>query len=101
MNDTCVITTIGQLNFFKWFITKNINDHIKNNAAIIEIDMNNKNKNDKNKNTNIKKNMKHNKVKNIILTKNTIYHNRPSLNESNKQLLDVKKDKIIVSFSFN
>ena len=101
MNDTCVITTIGQLNFFKWFITKNINDHIKNNAAIIEIDMNNKNKNDKNKNMNIKKDMKHNKVKNIILTKNTIYHNRPSLSESNKQLLDIKKDKIIVSFSFN
>ena len=26
MNDTCIITTIGQLNFFKWFISKNVFD---------------------------------------------------------------------------
>ena len=29
MNDTCIITTIGQLNFFKWFISKKIYDYIK------------------------------------------------------------------------
>jgi hypothetical protein len=29
MNNTCIITTIGQLNFFKWFISKKIFDLTK------------------------------------------------------------------------
>jgi hypothetical protein len=28
MNDTCIITTIGQLNFFRWFISKNIYEYV-------------------------------------------------------------------------
>jgi hypothetical protein len=42
-NDTCIQTTIGQLNFFKWAIDndiiKYINDHYEN----IELDMNTRN----------------------------------------------------------
>lgn len=47
------ITTLGQLNFFKWFISNNILDYVIKNKNNIEIDMN---KNKKNKSdTKIKK----------------------------------------------
>ena len=36
-------TTIGQLNFFKWFIENNILTYIENNFTQIERDMNNRN----------------------------------------------------------
>jgi hypothetical protein len=35
------ITTIGQLNFFKWILNSNITKYIKNHLKIIETDMNN------------------------------------------------------------
>jgi hypothetical protein len=35
-----IITTIGQLNFFKWFISKNILEYVNKNKEIIEFDMN-------------------------------------------------------------
>jgi len=47
MNDTCIITTIGQLNFFKWFISKKIFDYVFDNKEEIFNDMNRKNKSDK------------------------------------------------------
>jgi len=40
IRDTWIITTIGQLNFFKWFISKNIYDYVNKNKDYIEIDMN-------------------------------------------------------------
>lgn len=40
----CVITTIGQLNFFKWAIDNNILDYIKKNLSSITQDMINTNK---------------------------------------------------------
>jgi len=36
-----LITTVGQLNFFRWSIENNILDHIEENYLIIENDMNN------------------------------------------------------------
>lgn len=36
-----IITTVGQLNFFKWAISNNIINYIKNNLKLIELDMNN------------------------------------------------------------
>ena len=42
MGDSCIITTIGQLNFFKWFFSKKIYDYIINNKKIIETSMNTK-----------------------------------------------------------
>jgi hypothetical protein len=36
-----LITTVGQLNFFRWSIENNILDHIEENYTIIENDMNN------------------------------------------------------------
>lgn len=40
IQDTVIITTIGQLNFFNWFISKNILDFIIKNKSLIENDMN-------------------------------------------------------------
>jgi hypothetical protein len=40
INDNWIITTIGQLNFFEWFISKNIMSYIIKNKEIIQYDMN-------------------------------------------------------------
>jgi hypothetical protein len=84
ISNTCIITTIGQLNFFKWFLSKDIYQYIKNNQENIEYDMNKKKKYEK-----IKK--KENKSK--YKTK-TLYNNK-----INNNLLEIKNDKIIVSFN--
>ena len=39
-NDKFLITTVGQLNFFKWAIENNIIDYIKENLKTIDLDMN-------------------------------------------------------------
>jgi len=44
MNGTCIITTIGQLNFFKWFISKKVYDYLKLKKEDVYNDMNKKNK---------------------------------------------------------
>jgi len=68
IKDTWIITTIGQLNFFKWFISKNILEYVKKNKDYIEIDMN-KNKKSKFDNK-IKKSIKIYKKQQIKLTNN-------------------------------
>jgi hypothetical protein len=97
MNDTCIITTIGQLNFFKWFISKKIYDYIKEHHNIIEMDMNKKNKIDKRK---PKKDIRIKKKKAYtnIQQSSSSYNNKPVYNMS---LNEHKTDKIIVSFTFN
>jgi hypothetical protein len=40
IKDNVIITTIGQLNFFSWFISKNILDYVIKNKITIENDMN-------------------------------------------------------------
>ena len=40
LNDICIITTIGQLNFFKWFISNKIYRYVKQNYDDIEKNMN-------------------------------------------------------------
>ena len=47
MNGTCIITTIGQLNFFKWFISKKVFDYLKLKKEDVYNDMNKKNKNER------------------------------------------------------
>ena len=42
-NDTCLQTTIGQLNFFKWAIENQVLEYIENNYDEIELDMNSRN----------------------------------------------------------
>ena len=38
-NDDCIITTIGQLNFYRWFFTKNIYNYCINNYNIIQSEL--------------------------------------------------------------
>lgn len=42
-DDTCLQTTIGQLNFFKWAIENQVLEYIENNYDEIEADMNSRN----------------------------------------------------------
>jgi hypothetical protein len=89
MGDICVITTIGQLNFFRWFISKNILDYIVKNQLAIECDMNQKNKVDK-KITKIGKDRKK-KYKSVIAS------TKPTYSNDIKQCL--KTNNIVVSFN--
>lgn len=50
-NDTCIETTIGQLNFFKWAIENKVVNYIESNYDTIEKDMNNRNSTSKKKET--------------------------------------------------
>jgi hypothetical protein len=87
MGNNYIITTIGQLNFFRWFISKKIYEYILENIEIIEYDMNKKNKIDyKTKKKSIKK---YNYTNNIQYKNNRIPISEP------------KTDKIVVHFSFN
>jgi hypothetical protein len=47
--DTCIETTIGQLNFFKWALENKVVDYIEENYEMIEKDMNNRNSTSKRK----------------------------------------------------
>jgi len=47
--DTCIETTIGQLNFFKWALENKVIDYIEENYDIIDKDMNNRNSTSKRK----------------------------------------------------
>ena len=42
--DNCIITTIGQLNFFKWAISNDVVNYVTENLKDIEVDMNKTNK---------------------------------------------------------
>jgi hypothetical protein len=103
IGDSCVITTIGQLNFFKWFISKKVYEYVLNNHDLIENDMNKKNKNEKTKNkikeSKIRKSIKSTLV-NISSNSMSLSNNyRPISN--NLTFSNDKTDKIIVSFTFN
>jgi hypothetical protein len=105
MDDSCIITTIGQLNFFRWFISKKVFDYILKNHETIENDMNKKNKYDKKK---VKKEKKAKKIqKNQMLVNVNIssnLHNSTNYIQSSTSdsisLSEPKTDKIIVSFFF-
>ena len=89
IGDTCIITTIGQINFFKWFITKKIYDYIINNTSIIENDMN-------------KKYKTINKIKIKTPKTKPLYYNKIKLSNTNnciEKTQSANKD-IIVSFCF-
>ena len=91
INDTCIITTISQLNFFKWFISKKIYDYVLENRVSIDNDMNQK--------TRII-----NKPKKISKTKpNLIIRHTQSLPRQSQNTIYTKQkaNNIIVSFSFN
>ena len=92
INDICIITTISQLNFFKWFINKKIYDYVLENRNHIDNDMNQKTRI-------INKVNKINKNKPKLITHHHVQqsHNSNYTNFYSKQMTN----KIVVSFSFN
>lgn len=50
-NGTCIETTLGQLNFFKWALENKVIDYIEENYETIEKDMNSRNSTSKRKET--------------------------------------------------
>lgn len=89
-NMNCLLTTIGQLNFFKWFITNNISMYIKLNINKIEYEMNKNKKINKSPLPKIKKNKKYNKDKN---------YNSYSI--ANSMTLEAPKKQIKIEVCFN
>ena len=86
----CLITTIGQLNFFKWFISKKIINYVSENLSSIEHDLNNL------KNINKKDKKRKNKVSKI---KPSINKYNMNLNVNNYNLKTSKKNvDIVVTF---
>jgi hypothetical protein len=86
-NENCIITTIGQLNFFKWAISNEVIFYVNDNLKSIEKDMNKSNKKDTKKTNKIvssvkikKKNKKNNKINLLpieITQKNNIITKKP------------------------
>jgi hypothetical protein len=89
MGDTCLITTIGQLNFFRWFISKKIFDYLIVKKEEVFDDMNKKNKTDKKIVNKISKQIK---IKDKIMNDN---YKKPMIIMNN---IDKKSVKILVSF---
>lgn len=86
--DDCIITTIGQLNFFKWFISKKIYDYVNLNLEKIESDLNSS----KNNSKKVKKKKK--KVKSSVLKYNEIIYNNNNIN------LNEPKKKVDITVTF-
>lgn len=103
MGESCVITTIGQLNFFRWFISKKVYDYVLNNHDLIEGDMNKKNKNEKPKNKTTKEPKIRKTIKPSITSLSSFSptSNNHRLVSNTLTFNDAKTDKIIVSFTFN
>ena len=88
-NSECLLTTIGQLNFFKWFITNDLSTYIKANISKIESDMN------KNKKTTKKPKIKKPKAKKYTKERDYKQYNIPTSISCDSAK---KKTKIEVSF---
>ena len=101
MEDSCVITTIGQLNFFKWFMSKKVYEYILNNHQAIELDMNKKNKTEKTKKKT--KEPAYNKTRKTLKTSISCNISNSSYNSIIKPISfgESRANKIVVSFSFN
>jgi hypothetical protein len=94
IDGNCIITTIGQLNFFRWFISKKIYDYIELHQNRIEDDMNKKNK--INKKESKPKTPKPTNIQPLATYSNTPVDTKRSI----FSFAEPKTSKIIVSFSF-
>jgi hypothetical protein len=83
-NNDCVITTIGQLNFYRWFFTKKIFDYCLNNYTLIQ--------NELLSNKNVKKRAKSFNKKRVSSVKKQISYIKIECNND--------ADDIVVSFDF-
>ena len=84
-NDTCIETTIGQLNFFKWAIENQVINYIEENYDTIEKDMNNRNSTSKRKE--------------IVTDNSKTRKNREELSISATKSIKKEEVEIIVQFN--
>ena len=94
VNNKCIITTIGQLNFFKWAISNNILEYIENHYDAISDDMNKNCKYSDKSKSNDTTSDKLNTDYNVITTKKE----RHELSESATKSLNCYNMKVIISF---
>jgi hypothetical protein len=85
-NDTCIETTIGQLNFFKWALENKVIDYIEANYETIEKDMNSRNSTSKKRENNTTDNSKTRKKREEL-----------SISASKS----IKKEKVEIVVQFN
>ena len=110
---TCVQTTLGQLNFFKWTIENKILEYIEKNYSVIENDMNLRNSSAKVKNTSINSNTSiessDSYTSNTSETSDTSVISSINLNKTRKKREElssnaskiIKKEFISTTLSFN
>jgi hypothetical protein len=84
-NDTCIETTIGQLNFFKWALENKVIEFIEKNYDVIEKDMNNRNSTSKRK-------------ENIIVDNSKTRKKREELSISATKSIKKEEVEIVVQF---
>jgi len=86
----CLITTIGQLNFFRWFVSKKIINYVIDHLEEIELDLNNSKSNIK------RKKKKLNKTRS--LSRKPVKYNQ--INYVNKMNLDGPKKPMKIEVTF-
>lgn len=85
--DTCIETTIGQLNFFKWALENKVIDYIEENYDMIEKDMNNRNSTSK--------------KKELIVTNDNSKTRKKREELSVSATKSIKKEKVEIVVTFN
>ena len=90
-NDKFLITTVGQLNFFRWAIDTNVIDYIKQNIEDIELDMNDNIKKHYKSKTKVKNNSK-----GVIKTERK---KRRELSTSATKTLNKHKFNVVLDFN--
>ena len=108
-NNTCIQTTLGQLNFFKWCIENEIIDYIKNNYEIIENDMNSRNSSSKVKNSSLNSNISttSNESSDSYTTNSSISSTNSNKTRKKREELSlnaskaIKKEQITTKLIFN
>ena len=114
IDNQCIQTTIGQLNFFKWCIENDIIKYIEENFSVIDNDMNNRNSSQKNKNFSISSNSStdsYDSLSSCISNSNSnssvnSYENNNKTRKKRQELSvnaskSIKKEYIPVTVSFN
>jgi hypothetical protein len=100
--NTCMETTIGQLNFFKWAIENGIIDYITENYDDIEQDMNSRNSISKKKNSPSNRDDDNSETTNITLINDKNGKTRKKREElSISACKCIKKENVKIIVSFN
>jgi len=100
--NTCMETTIGQLNFFKWAIENGIIDYITENYDDIEQDMNSRNSISKKKNSPSNRDDDDSEMTNITLINDKNGKTRKKREElSISACKCIKKENVKIIVSFN